>query len=137
MDLVLDRPDERGGIFERALDANLHLIHLAVAVDLDHKLVDRVEPPNDVLDGARKEVHPADDQHVVNAADDPALQAMKRAAAAARLAGESDPVARSVPNVRMREAAKGGDDELTFIARLAGLRVEHLEETLGFVEMDA
>src|SRR2546425_4053619 len=46
------------------------LVQLARAEDLDLELLDGREAPHDVLDGGRKDVHAAQDQHVVEAAED-------------------------------------------------------------------
>src|SRR5574341_863154 len=63
------------GVLE--LDEHPELVELAVAEHLDLELVDRGEPAHDLLDRRREEVDATDDQHVVEPAEDPALEDRK------------------------------------------------------------
>src|SRR5215510_5764155 len=70
------------------LDQDANLVELAVLPHLDLELVDGREAPHDALDGRGEHVDAPDDQHVVEGAENAALEPSERPAARARLVGQ-------------------------------------------------
>src|SRR5438552_2399816 len=103
---LLDRT-HAGGVLE--LDHHPDLVELAVAEDLDLELVDRREAADDTLDRRRKDVHAADDEHIVEPAEDAALQAHERPPARARRRGHAGAVAGTVTDHGRTERLHPGE----------------------------
>src|SRR3954452_23002595 len=101
------------------LDLELDLVHRRrLAVEGDPELADALELAQDLLDRRGEDVHPADDDHVVAAAEDPLRQPAAGMAGAAGDRGALDDVAGAVADHREPGAPERGEDELA--ARAVG-----------------
>src|SRR5439155_1932027 len=126
------RPAARADFHEDA-----GLVQLARAEDLDLELLDGREAPHDVLDSGRKDVHAAQDQHVVEAAEDAALEPPERPAARAGAVGEAHAVAGAVADHRRAEAPEVRQHQLALAYRRARRRIQHLGDELRLVDVQA
>src|SRR6266508_6818500 len=88
--------------FDRAAE----LVHLPDPHELDAELFDLLKSAHDRLDSAREDVDAAHRDHVVDTADDPALQLEERPAARASLAYGPHAVAGAVADCRRAPAAQ-------------------------------
>src|SRR6184192_4276149 len=88
------------------------LVHLVDAHDLDAVFADVGEAPNDRLDRARKNVHAAHRDHVIDPARDAALELEETAAAGAAPAHRADPIAGAVADRGHAPPAEVGHDQL-------------------------
>src|SRR2546428_102662 len=82
------------------LDQDTDLVELPVPEHLDLELVDRGEASYDPLDRGREDVDAADNEHVVEPAEDAALQAPERPPARAAPRPQTHAVARAVSHDR-------------------------------------
>src|SRR5207302_6001150 len=113
------------------LDQHLDFILAPIrGVEMDAKLVDLLELPDDRLDGARVDVGAAHQLHVVDPAADAALVEVEGAPAAAAAGRDpNDEIAGPVAQDGNEPPAEGGDETLTQLTvanRLTGLWVDHL-----------
>src|SRR5207244_11217538 len=104
------------------VDDHPDLVRLAVAEDLDLELVDGREAADHTLERGRKDVHAADDEQIVEPAEDAALQAHERPPARARRRGHADTVAGTVTDHGRADASEVGEDELAVPRGASGRR---------------
>src|SRR6185312_4068912 len=123
------------------LNLHLHLVHRArVVVEGDPELAHARELAQDLLYRGRKDVHPADHDHVVAAAQHAAGQPAPQVARWAGLRLALHHVARAVADGGEPDAAQSGDHELAELAvrhRLTGLRVHDLGDQLVLRQVQA
>ena len=81
---LVQRRADRGAVGVGNFDENARLVELAVTEELDLELFDRREATHDAFDGRRKHVDAAHDEHVIEPAEDAALEPRERAAAPTR-----------------------------------------------------
>src|SRR5205085_11257630 len=110
----LDQLDEAGRR-QLALKKHRNLVHLAHDPVFDQELDDLRIAPDDVLDLRRVEVHTADREHVIDAAQDPASQLQEAAAAGARVRRQLDAVAGSIAHQGRAPAPEVGGDQLALV----------------------
>ena len=106
-------------------------------MDVHGEFGDCGELTHDVFDGAGIDDHAADEQGVVEAADDAALEPLEGAAASTGRAIEGDAVAGAVADNRHPRAAEIGDDQLALVGGGAALRIDDLADELALVEVQA
>src|SRR5437867_9706139 len=117
-----------GGVLE--LDQHADLVDLAVAEHFDLEFVDHREAADDALDRRGKDVDAADDEHVVEPAEDATLQERKRPPARARRRGEARTVAGTETDHGRADAPEVGEDELAVARGPSGHRVNDLGDEL-------
>ena len=106
-------------------------------MDVNGEFGDGGELAHDVFDGAGIDDHAADEQGVVEATGDAALEPLEGAAASTGRAVEGDAVAGAVAEDRHSRAAEIGDDQLALVGGCAALRIDDLADELAFVEVQA
>src|SRR5713101_721858 len=119
------------------LDQHADLVKLPRPEDLDLELIDRRETPHDPLDRGREHVDATDDEHVVEAPEDAALQAAEGATARTGRLGQTHVVARAIPDDRRAHTPKIRQDELAVTGGRGRCRVDHLDDELRFVDVES
>ena len=79
-------------------------------MDIDGEFAHGGKAPHHIFDGAGVDDHPADQQRVIDAADNPAREPVEAAAAGAGPAVEGHPVAGAIADHWHPGAAEVGDD---------------------------
>src|SRR2546422_1062032 len=102
----------------------------------DLTFVDHREAADDAVDRGGKDVDAADDEHVVETAEDATLQARKRPPARARRRGEARTVAGTETDHGRADAPEVGEDELAVARGPSGHRVNDLGDELGLADVE-
>src|SRR5712692_9199242 len=142
---MLDSQDSRsnGDFFDLTTHHDERLAAHAVS---EHGLEDAVaaraarsaahDAADDALDRRGKDVAAADDEHVVEPAEDATLQVPERPPARAWCRGEARTVAGTETDHGRADAPEVGEDELAVARGPSGRRVDDLDDELGLADVE-
>ena len=118
-----------------ALNPNLHLVKCPLPINIYRKLAHFSETTDDVLNGARVDIHTTYNQRIVDSPDDTTFETPKCPSAFARFRFQFDLITGTVADDRHPNPAEVSDNQLALFGGFAGYRINNFADKFPFVQV--